>query len=240
MLGRPPSSDIWRQFLEINQRMVPVVTVRQLFGEPRFVFYDHPMRRQAFTLIESMIVVGIIGVLAAIAIPAFNGYVRKSKESEATMMLDEFHKGYAAYWHMEHTTQGLSGAIQKYCVPTNDFPITGIPNVATREPDMKVFADFTSTVCGKILGLKDGPVWWSYGIANNGGCYGSSMDTANNDTLASYIAVYKYDTTKHRVLLGTSGVIGEELARAPGLRRYPDLTVAGAAGVLMAGLAEDN
>jgi len=64
--------------------------------------------KRGFTLIELMIVVVVLGILAAIAIPKFNQVTRRSKEAEAPPILrqlstlQERHReatgGYAASW----------------------------------------------------------------------------------------------------------------------------------------------
>lgn len=64
---------------------------------------------QGFTLIELMIVVAIIGILAAVAIPAFMRYIRNSKTSEATINLRKIFDGAAAYYSDEHSNR--AGAI---------------------------------------------------------------------------------------------------------------------------------
>ncbi len=51
-----------------------------------------------FTLVELMIVVVILGILAAVAIPAFTRYIKRSKTSEASGNIAKIYQGQVTYF----------------------------------------------------------------------------------------------------------------------------------------------
>lgn len=115
---------------------------------------NHINRQQGFTLIELMIVVAIIGILAAVAIPAYKDYTTRAKMSEVLVMMEPAKlavsetvsaEGSLAAFNDKATTAGSADAASGYTFPgTTDY----VSNVVTAATATSATVTATSKVPG--------------------------------------------------------------------------------------------
>ncbi|ATC87870.1 pilin [Pseudoalteromonas arctica] len=123
-------------------------------------------KQQGFTLIELMIVVAIIGILAAIALPAYQDYTARAQASEAVSLTAAAKTGIAEYYQSEGAYPVKDGTPD-----VTAFGVTGTYSVVTVETATGVIsAKMNKTGVSKDLqdrtftftpSVKDGAFKWT-------------------------------------------------------------------------------
>lgn len=116
-----------------------------------------------FTLIEVMITIAIVSILAAIAIPAYNGYILNAKMSEATINLSSLRLAQEEYYleNNAYFSGASTGALE-----TNSGGLWE----AAKGSDGKVNFDYVAT-------LTSGWTVTATGNASGTALYGKTVST---------------------------------------------------------------
>lgn len=131
-------------------------------------------REGGFTLIELMIVVAIIGILAALAIPAFITYIKRSKTSEASTVLGNMHEGTSAYFSMDSAMVGGIQAPGTVVQITNCLVAVGTVDRFVPSDDKQIIdwsADVDAAIYEAIGVQVTDPIYYNYyigGVARGG------------------------------------------------------------------------
>jgi type IV pilus assembly protein PilA len=142
---------------------------------------------RGFTLIELLVVVAIVGVLAAIAIPAYQDYVKRTRMSEVLIIFDavaqgamEYHAVIGRFPDQDYTAVNLAAFSKRYAdiaIYNLSDPFINIEIRAIFKAPLKLRDDPSNTAdCGNLV------MFITYGDTG----YDKSWDIASSTIDAVY------------------------------------------------------
>lgn len=129
---------------------------------------------RGFTLLELIIVVIVIGIIAALAIPRFMASTTKSKTAEASQILKQVHVQERAY-RQEYDTYWGNGVTADGSNPMN-FAKLGVTIMQSARYTYSIEATPTSFRCTATANLDDDPTVDTWTIDDGGALIQTTND----------------------------------------------------------------